>query len=146
MRIVSGNILNVRRGIIVHQVNCRRVMGAGLALQIRRKYPKHFEEYRRAEPRLGGSLFTEMAPDLYVAGVYGQDGFGTGQRQTDYDMLRNGLMEVAALARGTCLPVYIPYQIGCGLAGGNWEVVAYIIESVLPEATVVRYERSCGRA
>lgn len=33
------NILNSTETILVHQVNCMGVMGAGLALQIARKYP-----------------------------------------------------------------------------------------------------------
>lgn len=142
MKIISGNILDISYGIIVHQVNCRRVMGAGLALQIRRRYPRHYAEYLQTEPRLGGALATQVAPGLYVAGVYGQDGYGRGRRQTDYAMLRDGLLEVAALARGTRLPVYLPYLIGCGLAGGDWEVVSNIIEATLPEAVVVRYAPS----
>lgn len=33
----KGNILNTKCNIICQQVNCKGVMGAGLALQIRRK-------------------------------------------------------------------------------------------------------------
>ena len=37
MRIVDGDILDIEKGIIVHQVNCQGVMGAGLAKQIKSK-------------------------------------------------------------------------------------------------------------
>ena len=34
MKIINGNILDITEGVIVHQVNCKGVMGAGLALQM----------------------------------------------------------------------------------------------------------------
>ena len=36
----KGNILDIKNGIICHQVNHRGVANAGLARQIRIKYPK----------------------------------------------------------------------------------------------------------
>lgn len=37
VKYIKGDILNVTEGIIVQQVNCKGVMGAGLAKQIRDK-------------------------------------------------------------------------------------------------------------
>ena len=45
IKIVNGNIVSAKEQIIAHQVNCRGVMGAGLALQIRNKYSEVYEEY-----------------------------------------------------------------------------------------------------
>ena len=46
MDIVSGNLLKDFNGdIIVHQVNCQGVMSAGIAKQIKIKYPKSYREY-----------------------------------------------------------------------------------------------------
>lgn len=42
----TGNLLGVKSGIIVHGVNTLGVMGAGVALAIREKYPECFEEYK----------------------------------------------------------------------------------------------------
>lgn len=138
MKVVVGDLLEVPSGIIVHQVNCRRVMGCGLAKQIRAKFPKHYQEYLQTEPQLGGILATEITSTLFVVGVYGQDWYGTGQRQTKFGMLRNGLLQVADLSKDKNLPGYLPYGLGCGLAGGHWPVVSVIIKAVLPDATVVR--------
>ena len=46
LKLKNGNILESDANIICHQVNCQGVMGAGLALQIRKRYPSAFEEYR----------------------------------------------------------------------------------------------------
>lgn len=47
MRIIKGNILDVEEGIIIHQVNCFDVMGAGLAKSLYTKYPVIKETYHR---------------------------------------------------------------------------------------------------
>jgi len=41
-----GDILKVKSGFIVHQVNCQKVMGGGLALAIRKKWPIVYERYK----------------------------------------------------------------------------------------------------
>lgn len=42
----TGNLLDVKSGIIMHGVNTLGVMGAGVALAVRKKYPECFEEYK----------------------------------------------------------------------------------------------------
>jgi len=34
--------------------------------------------------------------------------------------------------------VYIPYKIGCDLAGGDWNIIEKIIEEDFPDAIIVR--------
>ena len=43
IKYIKGDILNVTEGIIVQQVNCFGVMGAGLAKQIRDKWPSVYD-------------------------------------------------------------------------------------------------------
>lgn len=45
IKIINGNLLNSSQKVIVHQVNCRKVMGSGVALQIRNKYPEVYNSY-----------------------------------------------------------------------------------------------------
>lgn len=137
MKTIKGDLLAVTYGIICHQVNCQRVMGAGLALQIRKKYPKHYEDYMYAPQRLGSVCVTHVRPNLYVAGIFGQYGYGRTGIHTAYEALEQGLVQVAALARKKRLPVYLPYGIGCGLAGGDWNKVSDIIRRTNPNAIVV---------
>lgn len=138
MQIINGNILNIKHGVIIHQVNCKKVMGAGLALQIRRKYPKHYLDFITKEPKLGDIVITHVNSDLYIIGVYGQNGYGRTEIHTDYSALGDGLEKAGQFAKKKKLPVYIPYGIGCGLAGGNWKCVMEIIESVLPDGILVK--------
>lgn len=140
VRCVLGDILNIREGIIVHQVNCRRVMGAGLAKKIRELYPEHYVDFMNTTPALGKVFTTKVEEGLYIAGIYGQDRYGRSGCYTDYDALRRGLKRIQVIAQQLELDVYIPYGIGCGLAGGDWKTVCKIIEEELPSATIVRKE------
>lgn len=140
MRCVLGDILNIREGIIVHQVNCRRVMGAGLAKKIRELYPEHYMDFMSMAPALGKVFTTKVEKNLYIAGIYGQDRYGRDGCYTDYDALRRGLKRIRVIAQQLELDVYIPYGIGCGLAGGDWNIVYKMIEEEIPTATIVRKE------
>lgn len=140
MKEISGDILNIDKGIIVHQVNCQRVMGAGLALQIRNKWPIHYKDYLQQRPQLGNVFGTWVNEQLVICGVYGQEKCGNTGVYTNYEALEHGLKKVARAAKAHNLPVYIPYKIGCGLAGGNWETVCQIIQKTVPDAIIVKYD------
>ena len=65
MRIIKGNLLHITSGIIVHQVNNKK-HGAGLALQIRQRYPKHYNDYMKAKMILGRIVISCVSPELTV--------------------------------------------------------------------------------
>jgi len=131
------DILTVKKGIICQQVNAMGVMGAGLALTIRQKWPIVYREYRELHLRLGEILLVEVEPGLYVANLCAQEGFGRTGQYTDYNALEVCLRALAGEAKRLALPVYIPYKMGCGLAGGDWDgVVCPMIERILPEAFI----------
>lgn len=130
------DILNVKRGIIVHQVNCQGVMGAGLALALRQKYPQMYAAYLKAcalykpEELLGKIQFTKVTDELTVCNFFAQLNFGTGKVQTDYDAFEKCLKKLA-FKTSPDTPIYIPYKIGCGLAGGDWEIIKELLDIYL---------------
>ena len=62
--VIKKDILSITEGIIGHQVNTQGVMGAGLALKIREKYPQVYEEYRKNTPSLGNIQVVTINPSL----------------------------------------------------------------------------------
>jgi O-acetyl-ADP-ribose deacetylase (regulator of RNase III) len=149
MQTITGNILNHRRGIIAHQVNCQLVMGAGLALQIRQKYPRAFTQYRdimgkvAIAKRFGKAQIVEVIPNsLYIANLFGQYNYlPRNMCHTDYQALTIAMRQLRQWrdnVKGKDFPIYLPHGIGCGLAGGKWHVVQGIIRDVLPDATIVK--------
>jgi len=150
MKTVSGNILDCEEGIIVHQVNFAGVMGAGLALQVKRKYPIVFSRYIESCNSLtwesvlsGGAVdFVKVNPKLYVANLFAQRHYGTDRTHTNYEYFRTGMKTLARFSIREKLPVAIPYKIGCGLAGGDWQLVSDIIQNELEniDYTIYRLE------
>jgi O-acetyl-ADP-ribose deacetylase (regulator of RNase III) len=144
--------------IIVQSVNCQGKMGSGLAKAIRDKYPQVYDLYRAEYElemlELGYTSYIEVEPDKYVANICGQEFYGyDGKQYTNYDALRNGLEDVKMMAQALNVDVVIPYRIGCGLGGGDWDgVVLPMVEEVFKEGLVAflfqggdeNYERKEG--
>lgn len=146
MKQIKGNILNTKKGIICQQVNCQGVMGSGLALQIRNKWPYVYKQYKECHTNghvnLGNIIIVPVEPDIYVANLCGQNSYGreAGRVYTNYNALNSCFESLAKWHKehNPDLPIYIPYKISCGLAGGNWVEVVGIIEKHIPDAVVVR--------
>jgi len=137
VKIVKGDIFDVKRGIIGHQCNALYVMGAGIAKKIAEMYPNVLVAYQKERPVLGECQLVEVGKELWIANLMGQSNIGRGL-QTNYRALRDAMRILCLESEDLNLPVYLPYGIGCGLAGGDWHVVSAIIKTELPEATVVK--------
>lgn len=156
---INKDILTVDKGVIVHSVNCIGGVG-GLAGAIARKWPKNAEQYRdhvksQTLPiMLLGSVFeVNVAHNVIVANLFGQNDIGTRERQTEYSALIKGFKSIAQ----TCFigndtqtfvtfgmgdrkfpieltDIYIPYKIGCGLGGADWSIVEEIINKTFEKS------------
>ncbi len=145
--IVEGNILDATEDIICHQVNCIGIMSGGLALQIRQKYPEvytHYLEYINGagtHPLLGEVQTVLCHDGKVIANLFGQDGVGTKQIQTDYEALATSLAGILCIAKMVGNDtIAIPYEIGCGLGGGDWNIVYKIIEDIFVDYDVAIYK------
>lgn len=141
IEIVRRDLLKAEVDVIAHQVNCMGVMGAGVARQIRDACPSAYQSYRAyvcsygpngRDKMLGRTLLcpkpsNEDWPFGYVAHLFGQYGYGRYPKcYTDYRALRRCFASLAIGMRQMGLSsVAMPYKIGCGLAGGDWENLVY---------------------
>lgn len=140
IKVVEGNILDASEDIIVHQVNCLGVMGAGLAKQIAERYPIVKEKYLEycnkyiRESLLGELHLVDTKEGKLVANVFGQMGIKKNSLDkkvyTDFEALKLGLERVRNFAEVQSMSVAIPTHIGCGLAGGDWDEIKPMIENV----------------
>lgn len=143
MNVIKRDILTVTNGIIVHQIN-PHTMGAGLALAIRKKFPKHYEDFllwkrTRFGLGLGHVVLTDFYKKPIIIGACAQKGYGRdGATYTDYISLSQCFEMVERESIKRKLPVFLPYKIGCGLAGGDWSVVEGIIKIRLPDAFICK--------
>lgn len=144
MKIIKGNILHVKDGYIFHQVNCLGVMGAGLALQIKQNFPNVFKHYQNLVKQensdlLGKAQVVTVEDNLKVVNVFGQLKIGRNERQTNYDALERAFSSMNEEIRNSD-KVYFPYGFGCGLAGGDWDIVSNLIIKYFPNVIFVKYE------
>jgi len=144
IKIINGNILSAKEDIICHQVNCMSVMGGGLAKQIKNKYPEVHRAYlwilKSCGKQLGYCQFVTCHDGKTIANLFGQDEFGTNKRNTDYHYLRMSFLYLLRHAKEYKLTIAIPYNIGCGLGGGNWDVVYKMIKEVFEFYDVTIYK------
>ncbi len=142
MKIIEGDLLEVKDGIIAHQCNCRGAFGVGIALRIRRKWPTVFVEYQKAfrvkQLILGELNIVKVTGDLHVVNLLGQDRYGRGSRMTDYNAVAQAFGSLHKLSVDLNKQVYIPYLMGCVNAGGNWEVYSKIVDTHCPNTIAVR--------
>jgi hypothetical protein len=137
------NILLNPSGVIVHQVNCLGVMGSGIAKSIKQMYPPAFKQYEAMcdavpDPRkfslLGQVQFVNVSEHegkaLMIANMFSQLDTSSGSRETEYGAMYQGLKTIELKLRGLKIPLYIPYLIGCGFGGGDWNIVFEIIKTV----------------
>jgi len=150
--IVEGNILDATEDIICQQVNCLGVMGAGLAKQIVTKYPEVYKSYKRFckgckdgdNRNLLGEIQTILTNDgKVITNLFSQYGYGRDQRYTNYGALKYCLESILKLSINFHDLIAIPYNLGCGLAGGDWDVVYKIIDEVFIDyhVTIYRFEK-----
>lgn len=133
VKIIEGNILDAPENIICQQVNCQGVMGAGLALQIMKKYPEVYPRYREYCKKycwgLIGSVCYVKTNDKIIANLFGQENYGRSKKvYTSYVALETALVDVKNYAYNHDFSVAIPYGIGCGLANGDWRIVKDMID------------------
>ena len=145
---VQGDLLKSDCQVIAHGCNCYAVWGAGIAKQIKELYPFAYDADRDflfkspVRDKLGNISFSRvwkedgsLKSDCFVYNLYTQLGYGRDRVYVDYDAVMSSFILMKLNLKQNPLWFYddvkigIP-KIGCGLAGGNWELVKSIIEFV----------------
>lgn len=138
-QVIERDILDITEGVIGHQVNCMGVMGGGLALQIKQRYPQVFHTYAaKRDWILGDCQIVEVDPRLYIANLAGQYDFGRDKQYTDEFALESAIRPARDFADANGFKLYLPYMIGCGLGGGNWDYISERVAEVAPDAIICK--------
>lgn len=145
---VKGDLLQAPENIIGHQVNCQGAMGAGLAAKIKNKYPIVFEKYKwlveyyndHKELLKGECQLIQVGDSKYVANLFGQFYYGRNGKYTIYNDLYYALWRLKKKAKKNNLTVALPHGLGCGLAGGDWNIVRNLIDKAFEDYEVTIYK------
>lgn len=140
IRILRGNALSPRGDgprLIAHIVNDRSsTWGGGFAKQVAIHYTDAQLDFRKwsRDPdhlKLGNTHFFGHPSGIEIASMVAQHGFGASEiPRIRYQALEACLTMVRERAKVHGATVHMP-RIGCGLAGGKWEVISELIEQSL---------------
>ena len=135
----TGDLFTTENKALLHGVNTHGVMGSGIALPFKNKFPKMYEEYREyckqgsLEP---GSYMGYVIPEGegYTGIIYNaatQDAPGPNAR---YEWIDSSVRAVSAFQLlmsefypSAISPVISMPRIGCGIGGLEWEKVEQIL-------------------
>lgn len=132
------DITTVEKGIVAHGVNAQFVMGAGVALAIRTKWPivyNAYIKYKGVVPinqLLGNVLFVSINSELTVANCFTQIYYGraTNVKYASPNAIRTCLEHCINECNSLGLDLYMP-RIGCNLGGLSWsDDVHPIVEEI----------------
>lgn len=132
---------------IVNTVNCVGVMGKGIALQFKNKWPGNFAAYQAA-CKAGKVRPGKMM--VFDAGAYAQPHFIINFPTKDHwrgnsklSFIEDGLRDLIAQVRALDIHSIAIPPLGCGNGGLNWQDVKPLIEKAfadLPEVDVRIFE------
>jgi len=145
---IKKNLAEVTNGVIAHGVNCRGVMGSGVAKALRDVHPTIFEPYKRLcdasksagnlESLLGKAqlitvhnIWTRTHQEyLSVANCFTQLNYGNdGKVYADPEAIFKSLDHVFFISSLYQVDVYMP-KIGCGLGGLIWSDLESEIQKI----------------
>jgi O-acetyl-ADP-ribose deacetylase (regulator of RNase III) len=125
--------------VIAHVSNDAGGWGKGFVLALSRRWKEPERAFRRwyrgragNDFALGAVQFVQVDRYIWVANMIGQHGVKTGSNgpPVRYTAIATALAAVGARALELHASVHMP-RIGCGLAGGRWEMVAPLVTANL---------------
>lgn len=145
MKTTTGNLITLAEqghfDVIVHGCNCFHTMGAGIAAEIKRRYPAAYsvdvaKSVKGDRSKLGtftAALVTGPGPlwaEFVIVNAYTQYQYGVPKNNIFVSY--NAVTQVFNSIARTYGAYRIGYpKIGAGLAGGKWDKISLIIDKCL---------------
>jgi len=135
IRYTQGNLLEAPVEALVNTVNTEGVMGKGIALQFRERFPKNYEAYRSASKRgdvAPGRMFVTRTDEL--TGPKWIINFPTKKQWRQPSRLEyiiEGASDLARVVQDNQIRSIAVPPLGCGNGGLEWAAVKPVIESAL---------------
>jgi len=131
----KGNIFAEDIEVLVNPVNCVGVMGRGLALQFKNRFPKNFKDYVVACKKgevLPGCLFIfavgKAANPHFIINFPTKRHWSQESKIEDIEL---GLKKLAIVIKKYDIHSIAIPPIGCGLGGLNWQDINLLIKKYL---------------
>lgn len=139
MRQIKGDLLEGDWDIAFHCANPNSVMGAGVALALKNKWPIVAEadkkDLRNPKKRLGHYSAARLDDGRVVVNLYGQKGVGSDgrplNRNCQYDHLYNAMFRACwKIKTDKKVFIGVPYKMASDRAGGSWIIVEAMLQDL----------------
>lgn len=128
----KGDIFTTNSRAIGHGVNTRGVMGAGIALEFKKRFPDMYEDYRTlcvSGDFTGGDVFpwsikSSWGSDLMVFNIASQEDPGAN---ASYDFLVEGTRQAIDICELVGQPALALPRIASGIGGLDEDIVEGIL-------------------
>ena len=135
---IKGDITKTELKYIAHGCNCQNKMGSGVAKALFTKFPEVKERYHNKFKHIEitnykyllGSVQTVISNDKKIFNCFTQEYYGyDGKKYVNYCSIVKAFLSLAYILKDSG-PLAIP-KIGCGLAGGDWNIVEQLINDTV---------------
>ena len=137
--LTGGDLFESGCSTLVNAVNCHGAMGAGIALEFKRRYPAMFVDYRhrcrRGEVRLGRPYLWRPEDGVGPSVL----NFPTKDHWRDpshLEAIADGLIWLRSHYRQWGIASLAIPALGCGYGGLRWEEVRPVLEGALAELAI----------
>jgi O-acetyl-ADP-ribose deacetylase (regulator of RNase III) len=134
----KGSILEADVEALVNPVNCVGVMGKGLALAFKRKFPAVFREYARAcaagEVVLGRVQVVETKAKSRTKFIVNFPTKNHWRGESRVEDITTGLADLLKQVRARHIRSIAVPALGCGLGGLTWSAVRPVIQQAFTQA------------
>ena len=119
---LKGNIFDSDAEALVNAVNTVGVMGKGIALEFKKRFPKNFEIYKGVCDAnmlsIGDILIVEDGKTIinFPTKIHWRD-------NSKYEYIESGLRNLREELKDLNIPSVAIPALGCGLGGLDWEIV-----------------------
>lgn len=135
----KGDLLSVTSGVILHGCNAQGVMGSGIALAIKKRFPEAYMTYRDNYDNVPGglqlgSIIWHHVPSkmLWIANAITQENYGRlNKRYVNYAAIVSVFKDCVGFAYTQQCSLNFP-KIGAGLGGGDWSIIEQLIDDCDP--------------
>ena len=137
VRFEQGNLLDADVEALVNTVNTVGIMGKGIALMFKERFPDNFREYAAAckdgEVRLGEMFVTENHELLGPRWIVNFPTKDHWRSRTRLEWIEQGMEALVRVIKEKRISSIAVPPLGCGNGGLNWRDVKPVIESALAE-------------
>lgn len=138
-RFSPGIMSDIAFDAIAHVCNCQGVMGSGIALSIKQRYPEAYIAYKQHEKifhglDLGTVSRATLEDGKQIYNLHAQEFYGKEKRHLNYEALYECLLHLRKSLIYTKKKVLgIPYKMGCDRAGGDWRIVESMMNAIFDD-------------